>query len=361
VKTANKAIGETAADFRVERLTRENVAEFAAGLSKMDESVRGRRLGADFWPWLYFGNPAGTGTAAVALAGGRVVGKLGLVPLRVTADRERLTAELGEGLTLLPEWRTWANFRALAAAVAEPERTAAFAFGFATPYISKLHALMGHPVLGRVPIFAGVLNGTGMLAARGFRGPAAVAAGCAARLVFGLKRSDRAAAGIELAEIAGFGDEYDALWRAIEPHRGVAVVKDALYLNWRYVECPAARYHRVAARCGGELAGYIVWRDRGPHGDGYVLELAARGDSRPVLTALLRAAIEGMAGNDTGLAMASFRTSSTCAAVVRSAGFGTWATRLKNMRLIVAPREGESRPERMAGAWHHTLGDWIYH
>ncbi len=347
----------------MERITSENVGEFAVGLSEMDLCVRGRRLGADFWPWLYFGNPAGTGTAVVALAGGRVVGKLGRVPVRVTAGGERLTAELREGFTLLPEWRTWANFRALGAAagLAKPEQTAAFAFGFATPYISKLHASMGWPVLGRVPIFAGVLNGTRMLAARGFAGPAAVAAGGAARAVFGLKRRHRAAAGVDLVEIASFGEEYDALWRSIEPNDGVAVVKDAAYLNWRYVQCPAASYHRVAAWCGGELAGYIVWRDRGPNDDGYVLELAGKGDSRPVLSALLLAALEDMAPNDTGLVMASFPASAACVAVLRSAGFGAWATRLKNMRLIVAPRPGESRPERVAGAWQYTLGDWIYH
>ncbi len=113
VKSEDTVIAETATEFRVERITRENVREFAAGLSEMDLRVRGRKLGADFWPWLYFGNPAGAGTAVVALEGRRVVGKLGRVPVWMTADGERLTAELGEGLTLLPESRTWAHFRAL--------------------------------------------------------------------------------------------------------------------------------------------------------------------------------------------------------------------------------------------------------
>ncbi len=363
MKSEDTVIAETATEFRVERITRENVREFAAGLSEMDLRVRGRKLGADFWPWLYFGNPAGAGTAVVALEGRRVVGKLGRVPVWMTADGERLTAELGEGLTLLPESRTWAHFRALgeAAALAEPEQKAAFSFGFATPYISKLHASMGYPVLGRVPIFAGVLNGTRMLAARGFARTAAMAAGCAARAVFGLQRSCRAAPGVHPIEIASFGEEFDGLWRSIEPSGGVAIVKDAAYLNWRYVQCPAASYHRVAARSGGELAGYIVWRDRGPNDDGYVLELAAKSDSRTVLSALLLAALEDMARNDTGLVMASFPASAACVAVLRSAGFGAWATRLKNMSLIVTPRPGESRPERMAGAWQYTLGDWIYH
>lgn len=200
-----------------------------------------------------------------------------------------------------------------------------------------------------------------MLVARGFSGPAAVAAGGVAQAVLGLKRRHRAAAGVDLVEIASFGDEFDALWRSIEPNPGVAVVKDAAYLNWRYVQCPAASYHRIAARCGGELAGYIVWRDRGPNDDGYVLELAARSDSRPVLSALLLAALEDMARNDTGLVTASFPASAPCVTALRSAGFGAWATRLKNMRLIVTPREGESQPERVAGTWQYTLGDWIYH
>lgn len=345
----------------MERVTRENVREFAAGLSEMDLGVRGRKLGADFWPWLYFGNPAGDGTAVVALSGARVVGKLGRVPLRVTAGGERLTAELVEGLTLMPESRTWAHFRALveASLLAEPGQDAAFSFGFVTPHVARLHASAGCPALGRVSMFAGVSNGTRMLAARGLWRPAAMAAGCAARAVFGLKRTCPAVPGIQLNEIASFGEEHDAL--RLDPSDGVAVVKDAAYLNWRYVRCPAASYHRIAARSGGEPAGYIVWRDHGPNDDGYVLELAAKGDSRPVLSALLLAALESMARNDTGLVMASFPASAACVEVLRSAGFGAWATRLKNMSLVVTPRPDGARPEQVAGAWRYTLGDWIYH
>lgn len=354
---------ETAAEFRVELVTRENVRELAAGLSEMDLRVRGRKLGSDFWPWLYFGNPAGAGTTVVALSGARVVGKLGRVPVRVTADGETLLAELVEGLTLLPEFRKWDHFRALieASVLAEPGRQPDFSFGFATPYATKLHASTGQPVLGRVPMFAGVLNGTRMLAARGFARPVALAAGCAARAIFGLKRTRAAGTGVQLSEIATFGEEHDALWRSLEPTDGVAIAKDAAYLNWRYVDCPAASYHRLAARAGGGLAGYIVWRDSGPNDDGYVLELAAKGDSRPVLSALLLDALESMAQNDAGLVMASFPASSACLEVLRSAGFGAWATRLKNMSLIVTPRPGGDRPEQAASAWRYTLGDWIYH
>jgi hypothetical protein len=352
-----------AVEARVERVTRGNVREFAAGLSEMDLCVRGRKLAVDFWPWLYFRNPAGAGTAVVAIRSGRVVGKFGRVPVWVTAGGERLIAELLEGLTLLPDFRTWAHFRALteAALLAEPEREAAFSFGFSTPYMSKLHASLGGPVLGRVPVFAGVLNGATMLTARGFPRPAAIAAGCAARAVFGLKRRCPAAPGVDLIPIPSFGEEYDALWKSLEPAAGVAVVKDAAYLNWRYVDCPAASYHRLAAWRSGELAGYIVWRDRGPNNDGYVLELAARSNRRPVLSALLLIALEDMARSDTGLVMASFPASAACAGVLRSAGFGAWATHLKKMSLVVAPRSGESRPEQVAGAWQCTLGDWIYH
>lgn len=363
MESGSAVMAETDAEFRVERVTRENVGVFSTGLSEMDLRARGRRLGADFWPWLYFGNPAGAGTAVVALSGTRVVGKLGRVPMRVTANGERLTADLVEGLTLLPDCRTWAHFRALAEAsvVAEADREADFSFAFATPYATKLHAAMEYPVLGRVSMFAGALSGPRMLAARGMARPAAMAAGWAARVVMGLKWSSPAAPEVELIEIASFGQEYDALCRALEPSGCVAIIKDAAYLNWRYVQCPAASYHRVEARLGGALAGYVVWRDHGPNDDGYILELAARGDSRPVLSALLRAALESMARNDTGLVMASFPASAACAEVLRSAGFGAWATRLKNMSLIVTPRSGESRPERVAGAWRYTLGDWMYH
>jgi|GEM_PF-1417181 len=363
MKSGGTVSVETAAGFQVELVTKENVCSLAAGLSEMDLLVRGRRLDADFWPWLYFRNPAGAGKTVAAMSGSRVVGKLGRVPLRVSVGGEVLTAELTEGLTLFREFRNWTCFRRLieASVLIDPANDPPFAFGFSTPQMAKMHASLGQPTLGRVSMFAGVLNGTRMLAERGFPRPAAMAASIVARAVFGLKRKPAASPGIELSEVAGFGKEYDELWRALEPLDGVAVVKDAAYLNWRYVDCPAASYGRLAAHTGGKLAGYIVWRSNGPKGDGYVLELAARDDSEPVLRALLRAALESMARNNVGLVIASFPPGAVCVRALRCAGFGSWAARIKNMSLTVTPGRDGYRPEQPATAWRYTLGDWIYH
>jgi hypothetical protein len=54
-----------------------------------------------------------------------------------------------------------------------------------------------------------------------------------------------AAASLQVREVARFTAAHDRLWRDVEGHFPVAVVRDASYLNWKYVDQPGQSFVRL--------------------------------------------------------------------------------------------------------------------
>ncbi|MHA6346620.1 GNAT family protein [Roseivivax sp. CAU 1761] len=102
----------------------------------------------------------------------------------------------------------------------------------------------------------------GAVLAQRRRAPAAAGAALdlAARPVVratGLRRA-RLRAGEEIAELSGFGAEFDAAWAAAVPDVALAQARGAAFLTWRYRDMPLERYACLALRRDGRLGGYVV-------------------------------------------------------------------------------------------------------
>lgn len=69
-----------------------------------------------------------------------------------------------------------------------------------------------------------------------------------------------AAPGVEVEEVEAFPEEVMDLFERARPTRGAATVRDAAYLNWRFVERPEVAYRRALARRGRELVGLAIHR-----------------------------------------------------------------------------------------------------
>lgn len=73
---------------------------------------------------------------------------------------------------------------------------------------------------------------------------------------------------LTVEEVTRFGAETDRLWQRCQEALSVAIVRDARYMNWRYIDCPDVTYKVLAARhrFSGEIGGAAVlrlgWGDR---------------------------------------------------------------------------------------------------
>lgn len=68
-------------------------------------------------------------------------------------------------------------------------------------------------------------------------------------------------AGLELLPVARCGPDHDALWAALAPTFPIAIVRDARYLNWRYLDAHdrAYRLFECRERTTGRLRGLCVF------------------------------------------------------------------------------------------------------
>jgi GNAT superfamily N-acetyltransferase len=163
---------------------------------------------------------------------------------------------------------------------------------------------------------------------------------------------------LRLESLERFDARFDALWERAKPQLGIAVRRDAEYLNWRYVAMPTHRHERLAAiTARGEAAGYVVWRPI-PAGGGlvvWVLDVGWDPWQRGVLETLLLAVVAA-AREQHAIQVVCVAAHPTVVRTLRSLGF------LHNRRAefhMVSNWEGVFARAEVTNIrrWHLTLGD----
>jgi hypothetical protein len=174
-------------------------------------------------------------------------------------------------------------------------------------------------------------------------------------------RRGRVASRLAVRPIERFGAAHDRLWERVRDRFGCAVVRDASYLNWKYVDQPGQSFTRLEVVRDGEPLALIVvtTRPQEPpyaYRRGFIVELVADPVDRPSVMAGLDAGCAELARQ--GAALVRFDLiGEALAAHARAYGFRQHAaTRF----LLVAT--GGAAPDvasRMTDprAWLVTMGD----
>lgn len=211
------------------------------------------------WDWQYARNPNRPPDGPqiwVAREGPAVIGQYAAMPVRLMAGGREIDASWGMDVMVAPErqrqglgevlFRTW-----------EQHVGAALGLGLSESSY-RLFRKLRWPNVGPVPCFVKPLT---RRALRRSNWPMPVN-----RVVSALTLPFVRAAGrprplrADVEDIQRFGDEFTSLWERVAPRFAFAVRRDAAYLNWKFREAPHVRYAAVAARRGGALRGYVVYR-----------------------------------------------------------------------------------------------------
>jgi len=95
-------------------------------------------------------------------------------------------------------------------------------------------------------------------------GPAALAAGLGLRASSAVRDLVRGKLRLRVKEVTRFDERHDELWRAVAPTVQVGVVRDASYLNWKYVDQPGQTFVRLEMLDGHRVCGVAVLALREP-------------------------------------------------------------------------------------------------
>jgi ribosomal protein S18 acetylase RimI-like enzyme len=215
--------------------------------------------------WMYLQNPAGVAQLFTAVAAGRVVGFAALVPRRMYAAGAVHSAWHTADLSVSISHRR----RGIAGAMRKAARQAVdrgeveFLYGHPNSKSAGAHRKAGFRAIGDMQRYALVLRSQSYLQ-RVVRVPiVARGLGLAVDPFLGLSRLRKMPRDFSLEEVQRFDQSYDELDReALSRQGGIFGVRDAAYLNWRYLDVPGQNIRCIALRERGKLRGFAAMRHR---------------------------------------------------------------------------------------------------
>jgi len=328
---------------------------------------------ADYQDWQCQRSPAGAaiGTIARDEQTGQPIGQALTIPVKVRLSGEECTAGLSLNPLTDPDYQggdVSASLLKDACALAAEEEIA-FTYGFPnqdshSTFVNRV----GFRDAGPVPLLVRPLSPERLaMKTTGSRVLARTAS--VARLVWRTPTPappQERLLGLEIAEVSFFDEPFALFWHRVQHRFPVMVVRDPVYLNWRFVDVPAREYTIFAARSEGKIRGYIVLREAplGRFSAGLIMDLIveASGEGRAAGRLLIDQAYSYFSDRDldilAGLALRhtdEFR-------LLRSRGL--WVSpkflQPQPFRLVVHNHNDEAGPSGLACKlrnWFLTLAD----
>ena len=118
---------------------------------------------------------------------------------------------------------------------------------------------------------------------------------------------------------------HDRLWAEVSPGLRCAVVRDASYLNWKYVDQPGQSFTRLELSDGDQIVGVAVWMLRAPdqayrYARGFLVDLVAPMTDEALLQRVVKAACAAVEGDGVD-ALLCHHIGPALTKALRSAGF----------------------------------------
>ena len=260
------------------------------------ERFPGRTV-VDFCRWKYFSNPCGDAIVGVAMDGQRVVSLVAGVPKRVKVRSETVVAfELGDFITH-PQYRKRGLFSGLIELVCDEATQRGGAFAYVRPNPSSFRLLapgLSFVEVQKIDARRYVVPSAAIQRKAGIKSKVSRALGVdwlARQLLL-----PRASGSTTVEPVTRFDSDVDDFWERSREHYSFVLVKDGLYLNWRYAECPTP-YQLWIAHRNGRVTGYLTQFLNRAERSGYLVDLFTDPPDVETAGALLREGMNQMLQN----------------------------------------------------------------
>lgn len=321
------------------------------------------------WHWKFEGSRAASGSdhlvINVAEAGGTVVGQFASLVIRFMIRGDVIPLALAVDTAIDPGHRGGGRLVVqLSKAHGRLLEESGLLFGFGTP--NPRHYAVGKAFLGYHDLFTlqtwrARLNVRHSLHRRmpWLPGLLVRAAGAVFAMAARMRTGPQYPADTEIAEIRRFDARADDLWGRLGHRDAILAIRDARYLNWRYIERPGRPYIVFAATRYDRLAGFVVVKLERQGDDlvGLIMDLFAESEVEPML---VHYALAWLRDRGADYASCQLIAEGRLATVFGAAGFRE-SPGEPRAHLIIAPHQeaerrypGIAKPEH----WHLGLGDF---
>ena len=271
------------------------ISDLITNMSRDDGALRLRDKSPAYYRWMYLENPAGPAVVHSAKVDGRVVASFAIAPKRFQVAGRRLLVGKTMDMFTDPDYQGRGLIKQCTNSVFERAKAEGMAGWYVTPSVNSypiFTARWGYQEPLRILFRARILRFGPVLGAlaRPARAVGQAADWALARLP---RRGPRLAPGDRLEVLTDFSEEADRLWAEVSRGYAVAQVRDAAYLNWRYVRNPDD-YTCVGLRREGRLVGIVVLAETIRRGVrcGEVVDFVCGADDDATFRLLMAAAID---------------------------------------------------------------------
>ena len=255
------------------------------------------------WVWRYLENGIDLNFIQLAeSATGDIVGQYAVCPVRMKVDGRELVGGFSLDTMVHPEWGGRGIFVKLAGAVykdaAEHGIPLTYGFPNANSYHGFVNRLQWMDLRKTLPVLVKPLNIRRLIKARfeneRIAGLLALLAKAGYRLYGSGSSGEGGSGSYNVRRVERFDESADLLWERSSSVARVSVIRDASYLNWRFVRNPTEEYRILQAEQDGELVGYVVLKLADDFGlrVGYVADLLALPGDGAIVRALVEVALD---------------------------------------------------------------------
>jgi FkbH-like protein len=254
--------------------------------------------------------------------GGQIVGHMGSIPVRLKVGDEELPTGWLVDSMVLPEYRSRAVGSRLLVEAHE-EQPFSLSLG-QTAEVRQILFRLGWKQIAPLQISQLLVRPENVLRGK-LPGPAAWVAAMGLRATTAVRDGLGTRSRLSARPVERFDAKHDDVWANAKQHLPVAVVRDASYLNWKYVDQPGQTFLRLEIGDEQGLHGVAVWLFREPDGiyryrRALLVDIVAPFGNAEVLQQVLRSACEaaGDAGAD---ALLCHHIDARLTAALRACGF----------------------------------------
>jgi len=292
------------------------------GINNLFNKLFNKERTIDDWNWQFRDNPAVSDVAHwvfVVEKDGVIVGHYATMPVVMKWGKKKINACHGADTMLDSSARAGIKvlrdlFKANASSSAEHS---AFGYGYPNELSYKtVKRLFGYKDLGNMVPFYKRLSFRNAVKKRfpAMPSPLVAAAHKLGRTIYTPSLS---IGKYTIDEVSGFDSSADRLWDELEAQFHFAVIRDSLYLNWRY---RGRGYTIFIVRQGAELLGHIVLKmDRiGDHKVGYIIDILSKKETAALI---IKRALRFFIERDADYCLCAMGVGSPMAGYLTEAGF----------------------------------------
>ncbi|MEE4109449.1 MAG: KR domain-containing protein, partial [Halieaceae bacterium] len=262
------------------------------------EAWPARRNAESLWRWMFLDSAKRLGRPPALwfyTEEAKVVGETGAIPVRLkVGDEECDAAWLVDSMVLQPYRERAVGTRILHRAMGD--QPLALSLG-QEAYMREIQLRMGWRSVGRVGHYVYPLRSRRLLRGKIPAGPLAWTAAAVLEGAAQLRRVMPAQAPawkLEVTSVDRFGAPHDELWTRVKADIACCVVRDASYLNWKYVDREGVDFQLLEMRRGADLVAAAVVALREPdevyrYRRGFIVDLLLPPSDRALVRGVLAA------------------------------------------------------------------------